>query len=243
MTHLHNLPLQDLRFYATAPYVCSYLSHKKARSQVVTPGYIIDRKLYSALVDQGFRRSGAFVYRPHCDHCHACVPVRVNVRHFSPNRSQKRAWARHAHMESRECDLVFREEHYRLYARYQQCRHLEGPVLQEGEEQYRHFLLQSSVTTRLVEFREEGQLRMVSVIDELDQGLSSVYTFYDPDLPGASLGTYSVLWQIREAAQRGLPWVYLGYWIAESRKMAYKIRFQPLERLKVGHWIPLRPEN
>ncbi len=110
---------------------------------------------------------------------------------------------------------------------------------QDSQEQYIHFLLQSTIPSHLVEFREAGTLRMVSIIDELDQGLSSVYTFYDPDLPRASLGTYNVLWQIGQCKSRGLPWLYLGYWIRHSQKMAYKIHFQPLQGLIGQQWSPL----
>ncbi len=239
MTRLHDLPLRNLQFYATAPYPCSYLPGLDARSQVVTPGYLIDQPLYSALVDSGFRRSGAFTYRPHCDHCNACVPVRVDVNAFQPNRSQRRAWCRHGHLTAQQQPLLFSAEHYALYTRYQLSRHLERDIDQDSQEQYIHFLLQSTIPSHLVEFREAGVLRMVSIIDELQQGLSSVYTFYEPDLPKASLGTYNILWQIEQCRSRGLPWLYLGYWIRHSQKMAYKIHFQPLQGLASSHWAPL----
>ncbi|MDE1942452.1 MAG: arginyltransferase [Betaproteobacteria bacterium] len=243
MTRLHDLPLRQLQFYATAPYPCSYLPNLEARSQVVTPGYLVDQHLYSALVDSGFRRSGVFTYRPHCNHCRACVPVRVDVGAFKANRAQRRTWARHAHLEALWQPLRFEEEHYELYSRYQTARHLERNSGLDSQEQYVHFLLQSTVPSQLVEFRENGILRMISIIDELEQGLSSVYTFYDPDLPQASLGTYNILWQIEECRRRNLPWLYLGYWIARSNKMAYKIRFQPLQGLVDQRWIPLSPTS
>ena len=244
MTHLHDLPLRNLQFYATAPYPCSYLPGLEARSQVVTPGYLINQQLYSALVDSGFRRSGAFTYRPHCDRCNACVPVRVDINAFQPNRSQRRAWALHGHLTAHQQPLRFSAEHYALYARYQLARHLERDIDQDSQEQYIHFLLQSTIPSHLVEFREAGALRMVSIIDELEQGLSSVYTFYEPDLPKASLGTYNVLWQIEQCKSRNLPWLYLGYWIRHSQKMAYKIHYQPLQGLIGSHWAPLpRPDT
>jgi arginine-tRNA-protein transferase len=107
---------------------------------------------------------------------------------------------------------------------------------QDSREQYRHFLLQSNVDSRLVEFRDQGVLRMVSIVDQLQDGLSSVYTFFDPEVKGASFGTYNILWQIERCRRLDLPYLYLGYWIAQSRKMAYKVRFQPMQGLIDGHW-------
>ncbi|HNQ75722.1 MAG TPA: arginyltransferase, partial [Pseudothauera hydrothermalis] len=167
------------------------------------------------------------------------VPVRVAVDRFRPDRSQRRAARRHATLEAAECPLVFQEEHYALYQRYQHARHAGGGMDQDNREQYAHFLLQSHVDTRLVEFREHGVLRMVSVIDRLTDGLSSVYTFFDPQVAQASYGTYGILWQIETCRRLYLPYVYLGYWIAESPKMAYKSRFSALEGRVRGQWRPL----
>ena len=245
MTQLTELPLTELQFYATAPYPCSYLPGKVARSQVATPSHLIHADLYSELVNAGFRRSGLYTYRPYCDECNACTATRIPVKHFEPNRSQRRAWKKHAELDVRVLNLGYQEEHYQLYQRYQNERHAGADIDQENQDQYMQFLLQSRVNSRIVEFRDgphdikPGHLRMVSMIDILDQGISSVYTFFDTSNSAASYGSFSILWQIQQALELDLPYLYLGYYIEDSEKMSYKVKFQPIEGLIDDHWQPI----
>ena len=245
MTNLKDLPFKALQFYATAPYPCSYLEDHEARSQVATPPQLINTKVYSELIRAGFRRSGQFTYRPYCDQCKSCVATRIPVQQFVPNRSQKRAFLKHTPLEAKILPLEFIAEHFDLYHRYQLSRHanqIDGNSVEnteDEEDQYRQFLVQSHIDSYMVEFRENGILRMVSVIDIVSDGLSSVYTFFDTSQEKASYGTYGILWQIEKAKELQLKYVYLGYYIQQSPKMSYKIRFKPIEGLIDGMWTNL----
>jgi arginyl-tRNA--protein-N-Asp/Glu arginylyltransferase len=243
MTLPNDPPLQRIQFYVTTPYPCGYLDDRQAQSLIAAPHHLIDQRVYGELIQLGFRRSGKFAYRPHCENCSACVPVRVPVRQFQPTRSQRRAWKRHQNLTAEVLDLHYSEEHFLLYRAYQRARHSGEGMDNDSVEQYRSFLAQSNVETLLVEFREQGELRMVSVVDCVKDGLSAVYTFYDCSDPGASYGTYSVMWLIEWCRRLELPHLYLGYWIAESRKMAYKQGFQPLEALLEGEWQALEKNS
>jgi arginine-tRNA-protein transferase len=230
------------QFHDTAPHPCHYLPGRQAVSRIAIPPQWIDAGCYGGLIQRGFRRSGDFAYRPACEACRACVPVRVPVTRFVPDRSQRRCLQTNRMLAARERPLDFIDAHYRLYQRYQASRHPGGGMDGDDREQYVQFLLRSRVDTRLVEFYDADRLRMVSFIDVVTDGLSSVYTFFDPDLPAAGLGTYGVLWQIRQCLAGGRPHLYLGYWIRECRKMSYKARFRPIEGFIDGVWRELARE-
>ncbi|WP_028534881.1 arginyltransferase [Paludibacterium yongneupense] len=229
-----------IHFYATAPYACSYLRERKARSQVAIPAESIDAHVYSQLVLMGFRRSGLYIYRPYCDVCRACVPVRIPVDQFVPDRSQRRARARHDDLVVSLLPLAYNAEHYQLYRQYQEARHSGGGMSDDDPVQYSEFILKSGVDSWLAEFRQGAELRMVSLIDRLDDGLSAVYTFYETREAGTSYGVFNVQWQVELARTLGLKYVYLGYWIEECAKMTYKSRYRPLEKLIDGDWVPFR---
>lgn len=231
--------LTQLQLYRTGEYPCNYLPERTASSQMVAPIDRINDTNYGQLLDLGFRRSGLYVYRPQCVGCLACQSYRVLTEAFTPNRSQRRCLKKWSHLNVRMVDLDFSEEHFDLYRCYIAARHADGAMANDTEEQYQQFFLRSAITTFLVEFRDaHGTLRMVSVIDQTINGLSAMYTFYDPAPEFAGLGTYGILWQIQIAQRFGLKFVYLGYWIAGSEKMQYKQQFQPAEILVNGVWTP-----
>ncbi|MFC0268311.1 arginyltransferase [Kushneria aurantia] len=244
MTNSEHIPLQQLRFFLTRPHDCSYLAEHEATTLFLDPEVAIDDSLYASLTLLGFRRSGAHLYRPHCRACSACQSVRIPVDAFRADRTQRRIELRNRDLSVTERPAHFEAEHYALFERYIRERHADGDMYPASEAQYRAFLINDSGFSQLVEFRHEGQLLAVAAVDRLPHGLSAIYTFFDPDsrYKGRSLGSYAILWQIARARELGLPHLYLGYWIRDSRKMAYKTRFQPLEHLDQHRWQRLDRE-
>lgn len=229
-----------LALYLSPEHPCGYLEGQAARSVFLDPQVNPTQSLYSAFAEQGFRRSGSFLYRPQCDHCRACIPVRIPAAGFRPDRSQRRIWRTNRDLQIIQRPTEFDAEHFALYRRYLAQRHPGGGMDEHTPADYSAFLSSRWSRTLSVEFRLQERLLAVAIVDELDDALSAVYTFFEPDERHRSLGTFAILWQIEEARRRGLKSVYLGYWIAESPKMAYKNRFRPFERLGPHGWEPAR---
>ncbi|WP_031433409.1 arginyltransferase [Methylomarinum vadi] len=212
----------------TGQHECSYLPGQTAQTAFVHPSFPLNVEIYSRLIEQGFRRSGNDVYSPHCQHCKACIPVRIPVRLFNANRRQKRCLKKNQSATAIVKPAAFDQRHYDLYLRYQHQRHAGGSMADSSPEEYITFLGSAWCDTLFVEFHLDGKLAAVAIADLLDKALSAVYTFFDPELASHSLGTYAVLWQIEHAKQLGLDYLYLGYWIKQCRKMSYKDQYWPL---------------
>ncbi len=224
-------------FVGTLAQPCPYLPDR-LESKVVTELAGVDAAaLHDDLTKVGFRRSHTLAYKPACLGCQACVPVRIRVAGFAPGRSLKRVWRRNADLAASERPPHASREQFELFARYQSSRHADGGMASMGYADYRAMVEETPIDTMIVEFRDEsGRLIAVSLTDRLSDGLSGVYKIFDPDDGRRSAGTYIVLWHIERARATGLPYVYLGYWIADSRKMAYKMRFHPIEALGHDGW-------
>lgn len=197
----------------------------------------MDIARYSTLARLGFRRSGRLVYRPHCLDCSACLPVRIPVNQFQPNRSQQRAWKVNQDLYPVRRPVELFAEHFELFRRYLEARHPKGGMDHSTPEEYLGFIASGWDETSLIEFRDaREQLLAVAVIDMLTDGISAVYSFFEPTLKKRSLGVYVILWEITEAKELGLPYVYLGYWIKACGKMQYKSNFRPLEIYRGKKW-------
>ena len=225
-----------LRCFLTMPHPCGYLAEREAVTLLIDPEAKVGQGLYSHLVRRGFRRSGDSVYRPHCPDCNACTSLRVDAAAFRGNRSQRRIRRRNADLVCRLTAPACDEEHFHLYSRYLAGRHAGAGMDDPTPESYRRFLLARDLETLFLDCRLDGRLVCVAVVDVLDDGLSAVYTFFDPALAQRSLGVYAILREIDEVRRRGLAWLYLGYWIEECRRMRYKNRFRPFQVYRGGAW-------
>ncbi len=231
--------LARLKFYATQPHACSYLPNEQATTLFLDPNQAMDVHVYAELSDLGFRRSGDHLYRPHCQGCNACIPARIPASTFLPNRQQKRILKRNTDLSVLAVPPRFTEEYYKLYAHYIEQRHADGDMYPPSRDQFCTFLVRDLPFSRFYEFRLANRLLAIAVTDVLPNGLSAVYTFYDPDEERRSLGRYAILWQIGEAMHLGLRAVYLGYWIKNCRKMNYKTQYRPIELLVNHRWVTL----
>jgi arginine-tRNA-protein transferase len=242
---MDHIPLKRPHFFfTTAPLPCPYLDGRLERKIVTELSGPDAETLHEALSRAGFRRSHSIAYTPACPGCNACIPVRIIVDEFHPKRNMRRIYKQNAYLRAHQSSVRATAEQYRLFARYQEARHAGGDMALMGFYDYRSMVEDSPIDTFLVEFRTpDNQLKAVVLTDRMSDGLSAVYSFYEPDGSLTSLGSHMILWLIDEARRQGLPYVYLGYWIAESSKMSYKARFSPLEAFGPGGWRRLKLES
>lgn len=217
----------------TPPYECNYLSNQLATIVYVEPN---NPTLYDNLSQQGFRRSGSHIYRPECQSCDACIAMRVPVLQFAPRRSQRRVWQKNQDLTISAAPPAFNQEHFNLYCSYLTARHKGDGMDSTTPRTYTQFLTSSWSKTVFYEFRLKKQLLAIAVVDQLKNGLSAVYTFFDPDYSARSLGVYAILWEIEQTKRLNLDWLYLGYWVKDCQKMSYKTEYQPLEYYHQGKW-------
>jgi len=227
---------QHISLYLTAEHACGYLPDRLAANLVPDPALSMTMPLYSHLIELGYRRSGRHTYRPHCRQCNACIPCRIPVLQFAPRRKQRRAEQANSDCVVRLTEAGFNEERFALYSRYLNARHSEGGMANPQPEDFSNFLYCNWSNTRFLEIRRREELLAVAVCDLVSTGLSAVYSFFNPDEPGRSLGTFCILQMIEQAGRMGLGYVYLGYLIMESSKMSYKVDYQPLEIFRDNRW-------
>lgn len=227
--------LHPIRLLVSREHDCGYLPDRTARSAFVDPALRLNPLRYGTLLEQGFRRSGSYVYRPLCRGCNACRPARIVVADFTLDRSLRRCRKINADLTMTGVDRLS-DEHYALYRDYLRARHPDGGMDPDDAGAFHEFLDAPWSLTTFLEFRKDGTLLAVAVVDQVPDGLSAVYTFFDPSAPRRSLGSYAILRQIELAQDSGLTYVYLGYWVAQSRKMDYKRRFRPLQMLDASGW-------
>ena len=228
----HNLSL-----YLTAEHSCGYFADRNSANIVPDPKIPMNRSLYSLLVSNGFRRSGNFVYRPHCPGCQSCLPCRIDIAHFRPGRNQRRCLKKNSDLTTHIISARYSDEYFDLYTRYLNARHHDSSMANPQEDDFKQFLLCDWKQTLFIESRLNQRLISVTVADYLADGLSAVYTFFDPAEDKRSLGTHAVLQQIWFSQLYQLPYVYLGYWIKDHPKMHYKNSFKPLQIFQQNQWV------
>jgi arginine-tRNA-protein transferase len=228
-----------IRFFITDAHPCSYLANEQASTLFIDPEHTIDEQLYSQLSRNGFRRSGSHIYRPHCNACEACIPIRTVCGEFTPNRRMKRIANRNNDLNVAIVKNIDRDEHFAIYERYVNMRHIDGDMYPATRAQYDGFLSSEWDVTQFIEYRLGGKLIGAAVTDILDDGFAAIYTYFDPDHEQRSLGVFSILAQIKLCKEMGLPFVYLGYWIKACKKMSYKIEYRPAQVRIDERWLTL----
>jgi leucyl-tRNA---protein transferase len=228
-----------VRLFQTLPHACGYYADRTAQNLVIDPAAPQLDQLYAPALERGFRRAGGHLYFPHCPQCHACTPCRVDVERFTPDRAQRRCLKRNTDLQIRESIPSYNRERHHLYERYLQQRHPGGGMDDAEASDFRRFLTAPWSPTLFLEMRKHDRLLALAVTDVCLNGVSAVYTFYDPAETARSLGTFAILQQIELARRRAIPWLYLGFWIDAHPKMDYKRRFHPLQIRKADGWKTL----
>jgi arginyl-tRNA--protein-N-Asp/Glu arginylyltransferase len=239
----HTLPIAP-QFYVTAPQPCPYLDGRMERKLFTALQGDHAQKLNDSLSKQGFRRSQNVLYRPSCAECSACLSARIRVADFKPSRTQKRVMKAASHLRRNATSPWATEDQFALFRRYLDARHADGGMADMDVFEFAAMIEETPIKSRVIEYTRPAvgpkeklrPLAAVSLTDVFDDGLSMVYSFYDPDLSDLSLGTFAILDHIEIAREAGLPYVYLGYWVPGSRKMGYKAGFSALEIYKGGRW-------
>ena len=227
---------EQIQFFLTPPHPCSYLSRNDAQTLFVDPRRIVSSSLYQTLTDRGFRRSGSHLYQPRCNNCTACIATRIPVAEFKPRRTQRRIVKANQDLRLEIEDARFSRRHYDLYARYISLRHADGDMYPASEDQFRSFLLSPWSASFFICLYEGKRLLSVAVTDQQLSGLSAIYTFFEPSEDRRSLGVLSILQQIEVSRSLDLPYLYLGYWVKDCAKMAYKTDFRPAELYQNNQW-------
>ena len=235
--------LSELRFFTTPAHDCSYLDDHQAITLFVDPLANVDTRIYSSLSAVGFRRSGNHIYRPYCQTCAACIPVRIPVAEFSAKRRHNRVVNKNTDVVVKKTAPTLNDEYFDLYQRYIVARHSDGDMYPAEVEQFESFLVDGRPEAIFFEFRAKGELLAISVADKLNDGLSAIYTFFDPEMSHRSPGVLAVLHLIEETQHLSLNYLYLGYWIKQCSKMNYKMDYKPIELYVNNHWVQLSSDT
>ena len=231
--------LSEISFFTTPTHDCSYLEGKQAITLFADPLIKIDKDMYSALSVVGFRRSGKHIYRPYCQNCAACIPVRIPVAQFTEKRKHRRARKVNETLTVTKHSPRITEENFSLYEKYISERHSDGDMYPASRDQFQSFLVDGRAEASFYEFRNLGRLLAVAVADELNDGLSAIYTFFDTEERSRALGVFSILWLVEEAQNQNLEFLYLGYWIKQCQKMNYKMEYKPIELYVNNSWVAI----
>ncbi len=239
MSTAHN----PIKLFETVIDDCPYLDDQQSASILVDPDHQVDSHLFSLLSRSGFRRSGEMLYAPKCPTCNACVSVRIPAADYRASRSQKRVWRKNLDLHCKVEKVTYQQEHFEMYLRYQQARHPDSSMCDEDPQKYISFINSRFSKSRFLSIYRGEQLIGISVLDQFEGGISAVYTFFEPAESQRSLGTYAIMYMLKLAREKNIPFVYLGYWIERSSKMTYKSKFQPLQGYVDKRWVELEPSN